>query len=242
MAKAKAKQIGKWPKPPTDKPHQCPFCGKCYSSEKSLINHTCKYRLRWNWRDNRDYSMAFMIYCHYYTTQFRGNKPSYEDFMYGRYFDAFVKFAVYMLNNDITEPQKFIDFVMKHGIRLDDWCKDGTYELYIRHHVENEPALRAAERNVLLMQQYGDRDNYHWTEFFDRVAPAEAVRLVKMGRLSPWIIYGLASAQMKLLARFSPEQLELIEQYAPVATWKKKFFAKRDDLNDIRQIFESVGL
>jgi hypothetical protein len=194
------------------------------------------------WPDNRENKLAYHVFEQFHSAHY-SKKVDYEEFMYSNYFDAFVKFANYMLRNNIVEPKKFIDFVIKHGIRLDDWATDVTYELYIRSFVENEPARTAMIRNIEFMRQWAEEEGAHWTEFFSKVSPGMAVHYVKTGRISPWVLYTLDSAQEQLLSRMSPEQLKLVtEQFAPLAKWRPKFSIRREDVDEVRHIFGQAGL
>jgi len=90
---------------------------------------------------------------------------------------------------------------------------------------------------------WAEESGNHWTDFFDKVPPPLVVHWVKLGRLSPWVLYALESAQERLLSRLSAEQLCLVTQkYAPYARWTVKIATHQAAVKQVREIFAKAGL
>ena len=71
------------------------------------------------------------------------------------------------------------------------------------------------------MTEWGDKTGNRWQTFFDSVAPATALNMVTMGRISPWIIYSTEAAQ-RLLDRMEPGQIDTIAKHVDTKWWIKK--------------------
>ena len=50
---------------------------------------------------------------------------------------AFVKFGSFMVNTNPIYPERFLEFVVKSGIKLDHWCRDELYDTYIKGVIKN---------------------------------------------------------------------------------------------------------
>ena len=138
---------------------ECKFCGKSFQREKTLIAHMCEQKRRWVNKDAKYVRLGFLAYNRFYEISSpTSKKRTYENFAKSKYYIGFTKFCIYILNVNAIDAEKFIDFVIKSGVKLDKWTSDAVYETYIRELNKKETAERAVERGILLIQQWG-REN-----------------------------------------------------------------------------------
>lgn len=145
----------------------------------------------------------------------------FDDFIRSPDYIGFVKFANYLIELRPFESDKFIQWLFKMGVRMSDWQKPGIYQLYVQEESKKETADRALERALLLMKEWSETTGENWQEFFNKIAPASAMNMVVMGRLSPWIIYSTDCAQ-QLLDRMEPGQIDTVAKHVDTIWWINK--------------------
>ena len=221
---------------------ECKFCGKSFKREKTLIAHMCEQKRRFTNKDSKYVRLGFLAYNRFYEISQRGTKQrTYEDFSKSNYYTAFTKFGKYIIEVNAIDPEKFIDFVITSGVKLDKWCSDTVYETYIRELNKKETAERAVERGILLMQQWGMENDRPFNVFFREISKPRAIHWIKSGRISPWIIFNSMSGT-ELLNSFNDHELNLINEYLEPTFWTRKFEVRKDDVIFVKEILEKAGI
>jgi hypothetical protein len=169
------------------------------------------------------------------------NAKTIDEFINSRYYTAFIKFARRLMDLRPVDQSRFVDYVFRNGIKDRDWCKDKVYEAYIVDLLSKEPASRGLERSINTMNEWGEKYDLPFNEFFIHVAPAEATHLVKMGKISPWVLY-LSTTSDHLWDRLSDEQADIISSVINPKIWKAKFELKKDDCSFTRGILQDAGI
>ena len=222
--------------------HKCEFCKKEFINEKSLINHACEKRRRWLWKDEKYVKLGFLTYKKFYKNLHTSSKKekTFEDFMNSKYYTGFTKFGRYILDINAVDPEGFIDFVLKANIKIDDWTAEYVYETWIRELGKKESSERAVERSILLMIQWSKDTGEEWNDFFRKVNPIIATRWIKMGRISPWLLYtGFGNA---LFSRMSDDQLVMVKNVIDPIFWSKKIAINKSDADYIQETLKSAGV
>src|SRR3984885_15375782 len=136
--------------------HVCEFCKRKFHNETSFINHNCEKKRRWFNRDDPSSRLAFMSWARFYELNSKfvktgTKKQSFKEFMDSRYYAAFMKFARHLIDLNVLEPNKFIDYVIKNNLPLDKWTHDIIYENYVNELLKREDPESALARNIELM-------------------------------------------------------------------------------------------
>ena len=203
--------------------YQCRFCNKSFTRERTLSSHMCEKKRRWMNKDDPASRIGFNVWTDFmkYVSPNTKKEKTSDDFIRSADYLGFVKFANYLIELRPFESDKFIYWLFKMGVRLGDWQKPGTYQLYVQEAAKKETADRALERTILAMAEWGDSTGIRWQEFFNKVAPATAMNMIILGRISPWIIFSTDAAQ-RLLDRMEPGQLDKIAEHMDIKWWKNK--------------------
>lgn len=228
----------------SEKQYYCNFCNRGFVREKSLIKHVCEQKRRWMNKDEKYVQLGYYAFRRFYELTKASNRrqpPSYEEFMRSKYYLAFTRFGKYLLNISAVNPEGFIDFVIKQGIKLDDWTKDYVYEMYARELCKRESPEKALERGIMLMQQWSMETGENWYDFFYKISPVRAVSWIKRGKLSPWLIY-CAKSSRKLFERMSDEQMNLISEYIEPRFWKSQLKNFEQEVKEYKKILEESGV
>ncbi len=203
----------------------------------------CEQKRRFTNKDSKYVRLGFLAYNRFYEiSQAVGSKKrTYESFAKSSYYTAFTKFGKYIIDVNAIDPEKFIDFVITSGVKLDKWCSDAVYETYIRELNKKETAERAVERGILLMQQWGMENDRPYNVFFRGISKPRAIHWIKSGRISPWIIFNSTSGS-ELLNSFNDHELNLINEYLEPTFWSRKFQVRNEDVLFVKQVLETAKI
>ena len=115
-----------------EQPHVCVHCGKKFMKPKTLVSHMCESKRRAMQKNEKRVQVGFMIFNRFCQIAQNSKKPQlYEDFCKSPFYNAFVKFGSFVNNVKPLYPEKFIDYVITSGVKLDHWCRDELYEKYL---------------------------------------------------------------------------------------------------------------
>ena len=223
-------------KNPTSKPYVCEYCNTGYSREKTLLSHMCEQKRRALQKDEQRVRYGLYAFQRFYKLS-TGNKKekNYEDFCRSSYYNAFVKFGSFINNVKPLYPEKYIDWVVTSGVKLDHWHKEDLYERYVLELILKEHATTALERSVNTMVDWGKEKDAAWNHYFKYVSPNRAVWHIKDGKMSPWLILNCRSGK-EMIAGFNDEQLNIIYHMLDPQHWAMKFKRHPKDIELIKQI------
>jgi len=221
--------------------YKCKFCNLSFARERTLSSHMCEKKRRWMSKDETESRIAFNVWIDFlkYVSPNTKKTKSFEDFICSQDYLAFVKFANYLIALKPYEGDKFIGWLFKMGIRLSDWQRPGTYQLYIQEASKKESASRALERTILVMREWGESTGNDWRKFFEKISPVTGMNMITIGKISPWIIYSTDVAQT-LLDRMEPGQVSIVAKHVDTEWWKKKLKKETIEVNWINTTMQQV--
>ena len=226
----------------SDKPYQCEYCGNGYMKESTLAVHMCEKKRRALQKDEKRVRLGFYAFQRFYKLS-AGNKKekSYEDFCASPYYNAFVKFGSFLSNVKPLYPEKYIDYVVTSGVKLDHWCRDEMYENYVLEFILKEDVTTALERSVKHMMEWAEENNAHWNSYFNYVSTNRAVWHIKDGKISPWLLLNCKSGK-EMLSKFNDEQLEMVYHVINPEHWAMRFRRLPNDVQLVKDVAKESNL
>jgi hypothetical protein len=235
-----AKKVKPAPEP-VEEVFPCEFCKKEFKTELGFLNHMCERKRRWMWRNERYIRIGFTAFQLFYSLSLKAKKPkTYEEFMNSNYFTVFTKFGRYVEHINAIESHNFTEFLIKRNVRIDDWTKEAWYEEWIRELTRREEPMKAVERNILLMEQWGREHDENWIDFFRKVPTPKATEWIRKGRISPWLLY--CGVGQSLFDRMSDEQLGLVKEWINPLYWTAKIRDRKEEVDQIKTILREAGV
>ena len=227
---------------PTQKPFICQYCKHGYTKESTLAVHVCEQKRRHLAKNEKHVSIGYQAYIRFFQfSQNAKNIKTYEEFAKSPYYNAFIKFGSFVSNTNPLYPEKFIDWIVKSGVKLDHWCRDELYESYIKELIYTESADTAIERTLATMQAWADKNNAQWNHYFKYVSTNRAMFDIKDGKISPWILLNCTTGK-SMLSKFRDDQLAIISNTIDPEHWVKKFKSSKFDMELIKQLVEAADL
>lgn len=210
--------------------------------EKTLVAHMCERKRRALQKDEKRVQAGFYAYNRFWQlTQNAKKSKTYDNFADSSYYNAFVKFGSFINNVSPLYPDKFIDYVIKSGEKLDNWCKDKVYEKYLYETLQTEPVESAVQRTLQTMMEWGDDHKAEFNHYFLYVSLNRAVNDIINGKISCWVILNCADGK-KMVQNMSDDQLNMIAPAFDVPYWLRKFKELPADVALVKEICNEVGL
>ena len=166
---------------------------------------------------------------------------TYQEFCKSSYYNAFVKFGSFLNNVKPLYPEKYIDYVVTSGVKLDHWCREDMYEKYAIELIRKEGVQTALERSVMTMMEWADENNSQWNHYFAYVSLNRAVWHIKDGKISPWLVLNCKSGK-EMLGKFNDEQLAMIYSIVDPKQWAVRFQRHPSDVALVKDVAKESNL
>jgi hypothetical protein len=223
-------------------PYICQHCKSTFTKEKTLAVHVCEQKRRHMSRVERHVVLGFDTYNKFYRlTQNSKQDKTYDDFAKSSYYNAFVKFGSFVSNVNPLYPDKFINYVVTSGVKLDHWCRDELYDKYVIELIKHENVETALERSIKHMMEWGENNQAQWNHYFLYVSLSRAVFDVRDGKVSPWLILNSKNGK-DMLKKFNDEQLLAIGSIMDLPFWLNKFKRLSADTELARQVVRESNI
>lgn len=210
--------------------------------EKTLVAHMCERKRRALQKDEKRVQAGFMAFNRFWQlTQNATKLKTYNNFADSSYYNAFVKFGSFINNVNPLYPDKFVDYVIKSGVKLDHWCRDELYEKYLFEVIKSEPVESAVQRSLQTMMEWGDEHSAEFAHYFNYVSLNKAVHDIRNGHISPWVILNTISGQT-MIRKMNDEQLEMIAPAFDIPSWLRKFKDQPADVALVKEICKETGI
>jgi len=225
------------------KPYVCEYCGNGYTREKTLAVHMCQPKRRALQKNEKRVQLGMYAFNQFYKLSAGAKKDkTYEEFCKSPYYNAFVKFGSFVSNVKPLYPEKYIDYVVTSGVKLDHWCRDEMYEKYAINLIQKEGVETALERSVMTMMEWADENEpAPWNHYFDHISLNRAVWHIKDGKMSPWLLLNCASGK-NMLSKFNDEQLQMIFHIVDPTHWAMRFKRQQRDVDLVKEVVKEANL
>ena len=224
------------------KPYKCEYCGSSFTREKTLAVHMCEKKRRHLQKKEKHVQLGYYAFTRFYKLSAGTKKEkTYEDFCNSPYYNAFVKFGSFISNVRPLYPERYIDHVVKSGVKLDHWCRDELYDTYLFEMLKIEPVESAVQRSIQTMMDWGDKQEAPYNDYFKFVNLNRAVNDIRTGRISPWLLLN-SSAGHKLVESLNDEQIQIVEPTLDIIHWRKTFANKPADVKLVKEIIKEANI
>jgi hypothetical protein len=204
--------------------------------------HVCEQKRRALQKGEKRVQLGYIAFNQFYKLSAGAKKDkTYEEFCKSQYYNAFVKFGSFVSNVKPLYPEKYINYVVTSGVKLDQWCREEMYETYAVELIKKEGVETAVERSVNTMFDWAEENNSIWNHYFNYVSANQAVWHIKDGKISPWVILNCKTGK-DLLGKFSDEQLSMIYNILDPKHWAVRFKRHPKDVQLVKDVAKESNL
>jgi hypothetical protein len=222
--------------------YKCEHCGKLFAKEKTLIVHVCEQKRRHLSKNEKHVQAAMLVYTKFYEIAQKSAKPkTFDEFSKSPYYTAFVKFGSFIVNTNPIYPERFIEWVVRSGVKLDHWCRDELYDQYISELIKIEPADGAIQRTIKTMMEWAESNNARWEDYFAYANLNRTTHDIKEGLISPWILLNSKGGR-DMLNNMNDEQLAIVSPVIDPKFWKHRFNSLPADVELVKEVIKEAGI
>jgi hypothetical protein len=225
-----------------DQSYTCQYCQNKFTREKTLAVHVCEQKRRALAKTERHVLLGYDTYNRFFRlTQNTEKDKTYDEFARSPYYNAFIKFGSFVSNVNPLYPDKFIDYVIRSGVKLDHWCRDALYDQYVIDLIKREPVETALERSIKHMMEWADNNSSVWNHYFLYCSLSRATFDIKDGKVSPWLVINSINGR-EMLKKFNDEQLTAVSTIMDLPFWMHKFKKQSADVELVKQIIKESNI
>ena len=183
----------------------------------------CEPKRRRLERSERGVQLGFQAYVRFYEiTQGSARTKTFEDFCDSAYYRAFVKWGRYCVATRVINPTQWLEWLLKHNRKIDQWARDQQYEEFLMDYVRREAADDALARAVEWSISWSETNSAPAHDCLRYGNHNAICHAIVTGRLTAWAIYNSESGQ-KLLTQLGPEQITMIWPWIDTDFWQRRF-------------------
>ncbi len=225
-----------------EKPFVCQHCNTGYVKESTLAVHMCEQKRRFLAKTEKHVQLGYATYVRFFQiSQHSKNIKTYEDFAKSQYYNAFVKFGSFVSNVNPLYPDKYIDYVVTSGVKLDQWCREDLYYTYVLDYIKKEQASIALERSIKTMDAWAAKNESQWNHYFKYVSLNRAVYDIRDGKISPWLVLNCETGRA-MLSRLNDEQLGIVFTTMDPKYWAARFKTYPAELQLVKDVVKASNL
>ena len=205
----------------------CEFCEREFVRERTLLNHICAYKQRWLSKDAKGNRLGFQSWLQFYTknSMSRTKNKTYAEFIKSPYYIAFVKFGNYCSDVNVINVSRLVDWLLKEGIKIDEWTSDKHYTRFLCEYLRAEDAYDAIYRSIEFCIELAAIEEIQSHDCLRYANKNKVCYAVTTGKISPWLLYQSTSGT-DFLSTLNGDQIKMIFDYINPELWNIKF--KRD--------------
>ena len=225
-----------------DRLHSCKYCSAKFTKEKTLAVHMCEQKRRFLQKDERRVQLGYQTFIRFYQLcQKMKNIKTYEEFCKSPYYTAFVKFGSFLSNVKPLYPDKYIDYVVTSGVKLDHWCREELYDKYSTNLILKEKMETAVERSIKTMMDWGEEKEAQWQDYFRYASLNRATQDIRDGKISPWLVLNCKTGKT-MMNNFNDEQLTIVSHIMDPKHWIVRFKRLPADIEMVKGVSKKANL
>lgn len=202
----------------------------------------CEPKRRWLQKDEKRVLVGFHAFQRFYKLSAgHKNEKTYDEFVKSSFYNAFVKFGSFVNNVRPLYPDKYIDYVVTSGVKLDHWCKDEMYEKYANELIRKEGVETALERSINTMIKWAEENNSVYNHYFLYASTNRITWDIKDGKISPWLVLNCNSGK-EALSKFNDEQLNMLTYVLDPSHWAIRFKRQPKDVELVKTVAAEAKL
>jgi len=228
----------------SDKPkYKCDFCNREFALERTVVNHICEKKQRWQAKDTAGNRIGFYSWLQFFDktpTGIKNKNRTYEDFIKSPYYTAFVKFGSYCTDVNVINPSKYMDWLLHDQIKIDKWASDTMYNKFLCHYLRLEDAFDAIHRTVKYCIEMAEEADILPQDLLRYGNANKICYAITLGKISPWMLYSCDSG-IRFLETLNPEHVKMIEDYINPEQWALKFHREKDISDQVKDLLKQAG-
>ena len=223
---------------------RCPYCNKAYARESWYRKHDCEKRRRFEQIHKMDFRRGLRLFSHW-RRQFerRGKEITAEKFINHWMYNSFMNLVKFTSDNWVITSIRYLDFLIHFRIAEAKWTNEETLKTYREYIRRNEDPISQSKITFDAINSWCNTNSVDRREFFAKIPPGTALKMVATNQISPWVLFGYDRAR-DLLTRVNDDWLCTVNEYINNKYWIDKITDSEDMQRSIQteceRLFDDV--
>ena len=220
----------------------CRFCHKVYVREQAYMAHECAQMKKEAELKTPEGQTAWNYYQIWMRYKKRVTTPA-ANFISSNYFRTFINFVKYSKQMKLPMPEKFIWFAVQKNYQPTMWINDEVYVQYIDFIDSQLDPIEQVTLSAKNLFDYSETQDIDFSEIFDIINPNELLQLIRLRKISPWILLFSKKFINMMNNRMNIEQQKILNSLIDPEVWddriNNKSFATK---NKIKSFVSELGI
>jgi hypothetical protein len=219
----------------------CEFCNREFAKERTLLTHICETKHRWLEKDKQGCRIAYQSFVQFYAKHTASKKLKTQlEFIKSAYYIAFVKFGNYCVDINCINVSRYVDWLLRDQIKLDNWTSDSNYNKFLQEYLRIEDPFDAIKRSVEFCMSIAETEKVLHNDVLRYVNPNKVCYAVTTGKISPWVLYQ-SSSGIHFLETLNPDHAKMIMDYINPEQWALKFHRETENVKQVKELLNAGG-
>lgn len=222
---------------------KCSHCHTSFVIEDRYLRHKCKEMIRKEELESPIGQAAWLYYQLWMKTNHRF-VAEVKSFLHSKYFNAFLRFAKFVKDVRIPDPELYIRFMVEHDMQPVMFTSNEVYAAFIEHMDKRIPALKNAKISIETLFNLADDLGLgsDVSQVFDKVDPNDLIKLILQRKLSPWLLLKSPKFGTFYKDRLTQDQRILLNTIIRPKIWAAKLKEHPEEIKSIVQFIEELDL
>ena len=223
--------------------YKCEYCGKPFVREDRYLAHKCK-KMEKHAISKTTLGHAAWFYYQTWMKKQKKAAPNSSAFMNSRYFNAFIRFAEFVIAKNLPDVDTYIQMMIDESNSPSIWTNQMFYEAYLTYLDKKADPLHMLRISLETLRKYADDHDLgpDFSKIFDIIEVNEVIDLIRKRKLSAWLLLNSTKFGQYLRERVHGEQRVVLHTLIKPHFWQHVFAEKQDDINRIREKIHSINL
>ncbi len=221
--------------------YKCSFCGKSYVKEQYYLKHRCKEMQRHEEFKTPIGQAAWRFYQRWLALNKRKIITA-EGFLESHFYTAFVKYARFVKEMRLPDPDRFIWLMVNKKYSPNVWTEDTVYRSYLEFlDLQGDPMDRAADTIKSMKRLAGDKE-CEIAQIFDNMTAPELYHHLYTRELSPWLLFHSGRFWHFYKTKTNTADRAMIDTLIRLDFWKSQFAKHPKVHNDLKNMVKRLNL
>jgi hypothetical protein len=221
--------------------HECKWCKRIFSSERTCLVHLCEQKRRWEQKDTQYARYGLEAYFSIQNVLLRNDSKTEEDFRTSDFYLACVRWGRFVIDVDCLHPIDYLKWLIKNKVPIDHWNTDTAYSLWLQEIAFSENIWVAVDRSMNTMMDWAEENTLDFFNYFREAGGARILFDVQRGKISGILLFASESGK-DWLHNLSTSDLEIIWPMIDSNKWGMKFQRDNSILPEVSQVCLEAGL
>jgi hypothetical protein len=152
----------------------------------------------------------------------------------------FSKFGSYCVDVNVLNPSRYIDWLLKDNIKIDNWVSDNNYTKYLCEYLRVEDAFDALARSVEYSAILAEDAHIQPNDVLRYANPNKICHAITTGKISPWMLY-CSDSGSRFLETLNTDHAKIVIDYINPEQWALKFHREPELKKQITDTLRIAG-